>query len=443
MTGEMIENTVRSGKIEYRESAKKLPPRKRNNEVNNTSTFNKNQSKSFTVNQPKTVTSNQQSFVRQESNARENTERPQFTPIPMTYRELYQNLFNAHVVSPFYLKPLQPPYPKWYNTNSQCEYHVGITGHSIKNCAAFKKLVEKLIKMGIVRFDDPATPNVVGNPLPNHTDQGVNRISEGRNKKTKYKVVEVRTLLRRVWKEMAKRGLIALDLREGLEEERNYCEFHDEVGHEIQDCVKFKALVQNMMNNKEIKFYEEAKNLVEGDIYASEGESKARNQTSNCSVVIISRPKNNKAEVQMPPRFIIQRPAVFLYKDSKKVPWNYDCNVTMPEKESPIDASRGDQDRGSYTRSERRYDTANEEAPPTKRKAQVVEEMKGKATKPVNEPVNEEEANDFLKFLKHSEYNVVEQLRKQPARISVLALLLSSKVHRGANEGLKQDICCQ
>ncbi|XP_016717306.2 uncharacterized protein [Gossypium hirsutum] len=103
-----------------------------------------------------------------------------------------------------------------------------------------------------------------------------------------------------------------------------------------------------------------------------------------------------------------------------------------PGKESPIDASREDQDKESYTRSGRRYDTANEEAQPTKGKAQMVEEMKGKTTKPVNEPVNEEEAKEFLKFLKHSEYSVVEQLPKQPARISVLALLLSSEVHRSA-----------
>ncbi|XP_016694403.1 uncharacterized protein [Gossypium hirsutum] len=238
---------------------------------------------------------------------------------------------------------------------------------------AFKKVVERLIKVGIVRFDDPTTPNVVGNPLPNHADQGVNGISEGRNKKTKYEMAEVRTPLRRVWKEMAKRGLIVLDSREEIEQERNYCEFHDEVG-----------------------------------------------------------PKNNEAGVQVPPRVIIQRPAVFPYKDSKKVPWNYECSVTIPGKESPVDASRGDQDGGSYTRSERRYDTANEEAQPIKGKAQVVEEMKGKATKPVNEPVNEEEAKEFLKFLKHSEYSMVEQLRKQPARISMLALLLSSEVHRSA-----------
>ncbi|KAK5785311.1 hypothetical protein PVK06_039883 [Gossypium arboreum] len=47
-------------------------------------------------------------------------------------------------------------------------------------------------------------------------------------------------------------------------------------------------------------------------------------------------------------------------------------------------------------------------------------------------PVDEEEAQEFLKFIKHSEYNVVEQLNKQPARISVLSLLLNLEPHRNA-----------
>ncbi|XP_016728001.1 uncharacterized protein [Gossypium hirsutum] len=286
--------------------------------------------------------------------------------------------------------------------------------------------------MGIVRFDDPAVPNVAGNLLSNHTDQGVNGISGGKNKKIKCEVAKVRTPLRRVWKEMVKRGLIVSDSREVSEEGRNYCEFHDEVRHEIQYCMEFKVLVQNMIDNKEMEFYQEAKNLIEGDICASEGKSTVQNQTANYPVVITSRPKNNEAGVQMPLKVIIQRPAVFPYKDSKKVPWNYDCNVTISGKESLVDASKEGQDRGSYTRNGRRYDIANEEAQPIKGKTPMVEEMNDKMTKSVNEPVNEEEANEFLKFLKHSEYSVVEQLRKQPAHILVLGLLLSSKVHSSA-----------
>ena len=40
------------------------------------------------------------------------------------------------------------------------------------------------------------------------------------------------------------------------------------------------------------------------------------------------------------------------------------------------------------------------------------------------------EANVFLKFIKHSEYNIVEQLHKLPTKISLLALMLNSEPHR-------------
>ncbi|XP_016745131.1 uncharacterized protein [Gossypium hirsutum] len=161
MAGEMIENAIRDGKIEG-EAAKRSAPMRKDNEVNNTSNFN---SKAATVGQPKVAAVGQQGSQMQESGTRH--ERMQFTPILVTYRELYQSLYDAHAITPFHLKPLQPPYPKWYDANARCEYHVGISGHSIENCTGFKKAVERLIKMGVVKFD--STPNTE-NPLPNHDD---------------------------------------------------------------------------------------------------------------------------------------------------------------------------------------------------------------------------------------------------------------------------------
>ncbi|KAA3460929.1 RNA-directed DNA polymerase (Reverse transcriptase), Ribonuclease H [Gossypium australe] len=226
MSSKMIENAIRCGKIKAGESTKRSALKKRENELNNVNTYNRGYSKPIIVNKPRTVTASHQGPPRQESNTRQNTEKLHFTPIPMTYRKLYQSLFDAHVVSPFYLKLMQPPYPKWYDANAQCEYHVGIRRHSIENCTAFKKLVEKLIKIGIIKFDDPSGAE---NPLPNHADKGVNAIVENTGKKIKKNIAEVKTPLREVWKKM---------------------------GHEIQKCNEFKALVQGLMDNKELEFFE-------------------------------------------------------------------------------------------------------------------------------------------------------------------------------------------
>ncbi|XP_052490803.1 uncharacterized protein LOC105793312 [Gossypium raimondii] len=373
MNGEMIENAIRSGKIDAGESNRRSASRRKESEVNNTSMYNKGYSKSVTVSQPGKTAANQQSSSRQE-----------------------------------------PPYPKWYDANTQCDYHAGITGHSIENCTAFKKLVERLIGMGVVKFDEATK---VENPLPNHTDSGINMMGEDR--KIRADIADVKTSLRWVWKEMVKRGLIVS--RENYEKRRNYCEFHYEMGHEIQECTEFRAVVQGMMDNKEMEFCEGVQK--ESDVCASElalGVPKV-----NRPMVIISRPQNSEVGARTTPRVIIQKLTVFTYKDNRRVPWNYDCNVTIPGKEDVINREKQDEGR-HHEQVKARVEPIREETSIGKKKKTVEPELL------VNEPINEEEAREFLKFIKHSEYSVVDQLHKQPARISVLALLLNSEGHRNA-----------
>ncbi|XP_040934416.1 uncharacterized protein [Gossypium hirsutum] len=395
IAGEMIENAIRDGKIEG-EATKRLAPRRKDSEVNNTSTFN---TKAITVGQPKTAVVEQQSFQRQESSTRQNSERMQFTPIPVTYRELYQTLYDTHVIAPFHLKPLQPPYPKWYDANARCEYHAGISGHSIGNCTGFKKAEERLIKMGVVKFDN--IPNTK-NPLSNHSDQGVNAIGEASERRMK-EDVEVRMPMKVIWEEMMKRGMLIS--KNERRETRNYGEFHEKEGYEVQDCEEFKALVQGFIDNKELQIFK----------------------------------GNNEVGAQIMPKVIIHKPTLFPYKDSKRVPWSYDCSMTVPEDESIASTSKDVQAEGSHTWSGKRYDTVGVREEPTKIK-NVSAEKEKEAEVPVKEPVKEEEAKEFLKFLKHSEYSVVEQLRRQSARISILALLLSFEVHRDALMKICQNV---
>ncbi|XP_040952755.1 uncharacterized protein [Gossypium hirsutum] len=382
MTGEMIENTIRWGKIEVGESAKRSNPRKRENDVSNVIVHNNSYSKPVTMSQTRTITTSHQGPPRQESNARQRTEKPYFTSIPMTYRELYQNLFDAHVVSPFYLKTIQPPYPKWYYANAQYEYYAGITGYSIENCTAFKILDERLIDMGIVKYDDLSGAE---NSLPNHVDKGVNAIANNEARKIKENTAKVKTPLKEVWKEMVKRGLIASDLEDKSQEAIDYCIFHDEEGHVIQECAEFRALAQGLMDNKEVEFFE----------YAEENDA-------------------SETGAQGTPKVKIQKHVAFPYKDSKRVPWNYDYNVTFLKEEGPVCTSEEDKDVGFYTRSGKHYDTQNSRIEPINGKSLAVEQRKEKLELLATELVTGREAKEFLKFLKHSEYSVVEQLHNQP-----------------------------
>ncbi|KAA3486997.1 hypothetical protein EPI10_030854 [Gossypium australe] len=107
----------------------------------------------------------------------------------------------------------------------------------------------------------------------------------------------------------------------------------------------------------------------------------------------------------------------------------------IPGEENSISTSEEGQDISFYVRSGKRYDPTNVRTEPVKRKTLALVQKKRKTVRlesPVNEPVTENEVNEFLKFLKHREYSVVEQRHKQPTRISVLALLLSSETHCSA-----------
>ncbi|XP_016755191.2 uncharacterized protein [Gossypium hirsutum] len=303
MSGEMIENAIRSKKIETGESARRSASKKRENEVGN------------------------------------------------------------------------PPYPKWYDASAQCEYHAGITGHSIENCTSFKRVVERLINVGVVKFDEVPS---AGNPLPNHTVNGINTVNKNMGRRVKLDIAEVRTLMREVLKKMVERGLIIQDFGSKSREVGNYCEFHGEEDHEIETCNGFRALVQGLMDNKEMEFFE----------FAEE-----------------------KHVCALEKGLIKKKPAAFPYKDNKRVPWSYNCNVTLP--------------------GERRLaSTPDTEVLPVKEKSLMSKRGEGRTKPLVNEPVTADKAKEFLKFLKHSEYSVVEQLHKQPARTSILALLQNSEAHR-------------
>jgi len=79
-------------------------------------------------------------------------EQVQFTPIPISYTELLPTLRQRVMVSISPMKPLQPPYPKFYNANAKCDYHGGVVGHSIENYKAFKYKVQSLIDNGWLTF---------------------------------------------------------------------------------------------------------------------------------------------------------------------------------------------------------------------------------------------------------------------------------------------------
>ncbi|PPD73983.1 hypothetical protein GOBAR_DD29090 [Gossypium barbadense] len=118
-------------------------------------------------------------------------------------------------------------------------------------------------------------------------------------------IAEVKTPLRVVWKKMVESGLITQDFGGKSQEARNYYEFHDEESHEIQKCSEFRDLVQGLMENKKIEFFEYTEGPEREDVCTSEERSTEKVCRVYHPVVIILRPRVNEAGAQITPRVII------------------------------------------------------------------------------------------------------------------------------------------
>ena len=84
--------------------------------------------------------------------------------IPITYAKLLPKLIDNGSIVPIRGKPHKPPFPKWYDINTRCNYHSGVLGHSVEDCSALKREVQNLIKGGRLKFEEPNRPAGLENP---------------------------------------------------------------------------------------------------------------------------------------------------------------------------------------------------------------------------------------------------------------------------------------
>src|SRR3954468_16656660 len=77
-----------------------------------------------------------------------------FDTIPMPYTELYPVLIQNSLVAPRPTQPAKFPFPKEYDPNVKCDFHSGISGHSIEDCNVLKEIVQDLVDDKILLFKD-------------------------------------------------------------------------------------------------------------------------------------------------------------------------------------------------------------------------------------------------------------------------------------------------
>ncbi|XP_057954124.1 uncharacterized protein LOC131148417 [Malania oleifera] len=190
------------------------------------------------------------------------------------------------------------------------------------------------------------------------------------------------------------------------------CLCQSKEGRSVKKCVTFRMFLQKMVDNK---FIEIGCTRKSGEIAVIGENGPVYHQCTNQPFI----PTMNKAlpTQEAPARLVISTPRPFPYKSNQAVPWKHECEAYVEGSTSNIAGVKG------ITRSGRVY-----MPDPSKTNRQNV----GEPDRAVKSPISNGEAEEFLKIIKHSEYNIVDQLKKMPAHISVLSLLLNSETHRKA-----------
>jgi len=413
---ERIEQGIRSGRIAEPIEKRGFVGKKKEIEVNNLEDSYKGRGKNYqnyqtptsqitSINFSKPSVPNQSHQTKFPTNSQNNYQRrdnrqleEQLPPLPITLKELYAKLLSIGQIAPLPLPPMQPPFPTWYNPELTCEYHAGNTGHSIENCVAFKKRVSQLIKIGWVTFED--SPNVNSNPLPKHAvgGSGVNTMEVGSKEKV------LRVTMARLYEMLVQSGHLEKPSEHCIRED-DFCPFHRKKGHHIDECIEFHQKVVRMLTLGELRI-EAVKDNEEIEMIENRGKCRVQSTANGLSKLVLTKPSYaNKVDYGAMPR-----------------DYGYTSNVETP-------LSLFQNEISGLTRSGRCFTPEELEK---QRKAKGKEVLDLDKELEVNKPVTEEETNEFLKLMKHSEYCIVDQLKKTPAKISIMSLILSSEPHRNA-----------
>ena len=132
------------------------------------------------------------------------------------------------------MKPLQPPYPKFYDANAKCDYHGGAVGHSIENYKAFKYKVQSLIDNGWLTFQENKS-NIDKNPLSGHAGPSTNTLISEEGQWLIRSVGDVKIPLKDVFYLVCKMGYF-----KPMNKSDALCGFHTINGHSIESVLNSK-----------------------------------------------------------------------------------------------------------------------------------------------------------------------------------------------------------
>ncbi|XP_073260719.1 uncharacterized protein [Populus alba] len=246
-------------------------------------------------------------------------------------------------------------------------------------------------------YNPEDSPNQNSNPLPKHVDGrgGVNTMEIGSKKRV------LKVTMAKLYLMLVQSGHLE-ETTEYCTGESNFCPFHKKEGHHIDECIEFHQRVARMLTLGELRIEDVSDNEEVEMIEKCRIQSTANGRS----------------------KLVLTRPSYASKVDYGAMPgdYGYTSNIEAPLPLFQTEIS-------GLTRSGRCFTPEELER---QRKAKGKEVLDLDKEFEVNKPVTEEETNEFLKLMKHSEYSIVDQLKKTPAKISIMSLILSSEPHRNA-----------
>ncbi|KAH1242347.1 hypothetical protein GmHk_07G019697 [Glycine max] len=271
--------------------------------------------------------------------------------------------------------------------------------------------VQHLIDAGWLTFQEDR-PNVKTNTLANHGGGAVNAIESDGPRRSK-PLKDVATPRRFIYEALQKGGVIP---HSGHEEDS--CLLHASELHNMETCLEVEDLLKRMIDQGRLEVGNEGR---------------------------------EEQHISVP----------FPYQNSHAIPWRYTPPSEREEEATDVSSLSAKVTNitglSGVTRSGRVFAPSDQPTQPANIKTKMVEEQNDKTTLTPNEDilvkglpekmdgcgkkeVSLEEASEFLRIIQQSEFKVIEQLNKTPAKVSLLELLMSSEPHRALLEMARKKL---
>ncbi|KAM3263708.1 hypothetical protein P3L10_000702 [Capsicum annuum] len=104
-----------------------------------------------------------------------------FIPIEKSYANLFQRLRKLDIITSL-LECTPDPYSRNFDPYVRCAYHFDIQGHSIEDCRALKREIERMIQEKLIVVQNIDTRSVTRNPSSTHDNAqyvGINELGMG------------------------------------------------------------------------------------------------------------------------------------------------------------------------------------------------------------------------------------------------------------------------